>query len=225
MTLPLSYSRFPFRKSKFETRKSASSSKLAIFDFRISVPWWTGEDSNPRSSQGAAGLQPAAINHSATCPDWSLPPARHAERTCWPSGVWRRPHRFSRRIRVGVIRRGDIPPRPRSRVQEDLKTRSRILTRRPLARSLNGCVCPSWSWRRDSNPRPSDYKSDALPAELRQPGESFNSNLWETKLQGLFCDWPERSPALAAFPVLPPTKSLTTPKSTRCRSTRPPSLC
>ena len=27
----------------------------------------------------------------------------------------------------------------------------------------------SWSWRRDLNPRPSDYKSDALPAELRQP--------------------------------------------------------
>ena len=25
-----------------------------------------------------------------------------------------------------------------------------------------------WSWRRDLNPRPSDYKSDALPAELRQ---------------------------------------------------------
>src|ERR1700740_3539203 len=31
----------------------------------------------------------------------------------------------------------------------------------------------SWSWRRDSNPRPSDYKSDALPTELRQhcPGQ------------------------------------------------------
>jgi hypothetical protein len=26
----------------------------------------------------------------------------------------------------------------------------------------------SWSWRRDLNPRPSDYKSDALPTELRQ---------------------------------------------------------
>src|SRR5580700_4217297 len=25
-----------------------------------------------------------------------------------------------------------------------------------------------WSWRRDLNPRPSDYKSDALPTELRQ---------------------------------------------------------
>jgi hypothetical protein len=33
------------------------------------------------------------------------------------------------------------------------------------------CVWESgcWSWRRDLNPRPSDYKSDALPAELRQP--------------------------------------------------------
>src|SRR5712692_5790871 len=30
--------------------------------------WCTGEDSNLRSSQGAADLQSAAINHSATCP-------------------------------------------------------------------------------------------------------------------------------------------------------------
>ena len=35
---------------------------------RASWTWWTGEDSNPRSSQGAAGLQPAAIDRSATCP-------------------------------------------------------------------------------------------------------------------------------------------------------------
>ena len=26
----------------------------------------------------------------------------------------------------------------------------------------------SWSWREESNPRPADYKSAALPAELRQ---------------------------------------------------------
>ena len=46
----------------------------------------------------------------------------------------------------------------------------------------SACCCPKtrpacalrksrftiWSWRRDLNPRPSDYKSDALPAELRQ---------------------------------------------------------
>ncbi len=30
-------------------------------------------------------------------------------------------------------------------------------------------ISDEWSWRRDLNPRPSDYKSDALPAELRQP--------------------------------------------------------
>src|SRR5579863_4836153 len=28
--------------------------------------------------------------------------------------------------------------------------------------------CLLWSWRRELNPRPSDYKSDALPTELRQ---------------------------------------------------------
>src|SRR5207302_5624323 len=41
--------------------------------------WWTGEDSNLRSSQGAADLQSAAINRSATCPD--LAPATPARRT------------------------------------------------------------------------------------------------------------------------------------------------
>src|SRR3989304_9961109 len=30
--------------------------------------WWTGEDSNLRSPHGAADLQSAAINHSATRP-------------------------------------------------------------------------------------------------------------------------------------------------------------
>ena len=34
---------------------------------RDSYSWCTGEDSNLRSSQGAADLQSAAINHSATC--------------------------------------------------------------------------------------------------------------------------------------------------------------
>ena len=28
---------------------------------------------------------------------------------------------------------------------------------------------PFWSWRRDLNPQPADYKSAALPIELRQP--------------------------------------------------------
>jgi hypothetical protein len=37
--------------------------------------------------------------------------------------------------------------------------------RLPKIRFLNFV---SWSWRRDSNPRPSVYKTDALPTELRQ---------------------------------------------------------
>ena len=39
----------------------------------------------------------------------------------------------------------------------------------PAAAAARFIVLRSWSWRRDLNPRPSDYKSDALPAELRQP--------------------------------------------------------
>ena len=35
--------------------------------------WWTGEDSNLRSPQGAADLQSAAINRSATRPQNSFP--------------------------------------------------------------------------------------------------------------------------------------------------------
>ena len=40
-----------------------------------------------------------------------------------------------------------------------------------------------WSWRRDLNPRPSDYKSDALPAELRQPFPSGNHQGTRSKNQ------------------------------------------
>src|SRR5207245_1878601 len=34
-------------------------------------------------------------------------------------------------------------------------------------------VC-RWSWRRDLNPRPADYKSAALPTELRQLEQKVN---------------------------------------------------
>ena len=41
-----------------------------------------------------------------------------------------------------------------------------------LSRALT-YVC-RWSWRRDLNPRPADYKSAALPTELRQPEQKAN---------------------------------------------------
>src|SRR5262249_16622094 len=34
--------------------------------------------------------------------------------------------------------------------------------------------CCRWSWRRDLNPRPADYKSAALPTELRQLKQKTN---------------------------------------------------
>ena len=45
-----------------------------------------------------------------------------------------------------------------------------VVPRLPCARAatLSSPTGEIWSWRRDLNPRPSDYKSDALPAELRQ---------------------------------------------------------
>src|SRR5665213_2456514 len=48
---------------------------------------------------------------------------------------------------------------------------SKKFRRRPNLLPLSALVkiFLKWSWRRDLNPRPSDYKSDALPAELRQP--------------------------------------------------------
>src|SRR5437764_14309282 len=39
-----------------------------------------------------------------------------------------------------------------------------------------------WSWRRDLNPRPSDYKSDALPTELRQQNLICTPNPLSRKL-------------------------------------------
>src|SRR5689334_8863929 len=56
----------------------------------------------------------------------------------------------------------------------DLKTYRIIRTGKTSGGVFLLCRCTScapptnWSWRRDLNPRPSDYKSDALPAELRQ---------------------------------------------------------
>jgi hypothetical protein len=47
--------------------------------------------------------------------------------------------------------------------------RSRALPHKPL---LFPESFSFWSWRRDLNPRPSDYKSDALPTELRQQVEA-----------------------------------------------------
>ena len=53
----------------------------------------------------------------------------------------------------------------------------RVETVRILAReSAQKSQSLKLSWRRDLNPRPSDYKSDALPTELRQPSGAGDGN-------------------------------------------------
>src|SRR5664279_3950875 len=54
---------------------STANAPMATQSFFITESWCTGEDSNLRSPLGAADLQSAAINHSATC-------ARPAEQNC-----------------------------------------------------------------------------------------------------------------------------------------------
>ena len=40
-----------------------------------------------------------------------------------------------------------------------------------------------WSWRRESNPQPADYKSAALPIELRQQAYLFSVVILPTRSQ------------------------------------------
>ena len=96
--------------------------------------WWGGEGSNLRSPK-AAGLQPAAIDHSATSPD-HCPGSGHDIRN---QASLRPPSclRKSRYICTYGIRGFDT--------------------------SLGDAARFRWSWRRDLNPRPADYKSAALP--------------------------------------------------------------
>ena len=100
-----------------------------------------------------ADLQSAAINHSATCalrrrmslvqphPASMQTPARCLSHEKFRSGCgWR------------TLQAGTSSRYNQLHLQQSLIAAPEI-----------------WSWRRDLNPRPPDYKSGALPAELRQP--------------------------------------------------------
>ncbi len=203
MTLPLSYSRlFKTRNPKIEIRKSrAPSGKFLVCEFRISIfefrTWWTGEDSNLRRPQGPADLQSAAFDHSATCPvrlSSSGQALRGPNRrrvapraSAQNSILLCRGLRNSQRV-VRDTNRAQCPRwfecRINSKSSESWPARSPI-HRRIAARPATRRARSSWSWRRDSNPRPSDYKSDALPAELRQRSQTYNATRAAPKLQGL----------------------------------------
>ena len=97
--------------------------------------WWGGEGSNLRSPK-AAGLQPAAIDHSATSP-------KRSEGSRPDTGNRRR---FARLL-----------------MPEKFTATSALFGIPRFDTSLQKRRGGPWSWRRDSNPRPPDYKSGALP--------------------------------------------------------------
>ena len=59
--------RFPSPCDRFRAIQTQTRIPAATVTVSLQLSWCTGEDSNLRSSQGAADLQSAAINHSATC--------------------------------------------------------------------------------------------------------------------------------------------------------------
>src|SRR5258708_37091679 len=105
--------------------------------------WWTGEDSNLRSPQGLADLQSSGFSHSPT-----------------------RPRKISSETSTAYVQKN-------YGASENTK-RTRVKRHQPVYFDFQDSLRLTplqifwWSWRRELNPRPSDYKSDALPAELRQ---------------------------------------------------------
>ena len=99
--------------------------------------WWGGEGSNLRSPK-AADLQSAAIDHSATSPKYI---------SCCSSGhdCFRSQYLYALRPRATALKPAHVI---------GIRVRCIPEGRREIR---------PWSWRRDLNPRPADYKSAALP--------------------------------------------------------------
>ena len=121
--------------------------------------WCTGEDSNLRS---AKARQIYSLLPLTTRPPVHTLLTLLVSRRAWsirklPRRVKHREPR-KRRYPEGVFRRPARPERAAVQLKLNLSTEELISSH-----------WMNWSWRRDLNPRPSDYKSDALPAELRQP--------------------------------------------------------
>ncbi len=118
----------------------------------------------------AADLQSAAINHSATCAHPACLPVAHSSTSDATEhrdlhGSLPALHLYWRTLQAGTT----------SRYNQTFATSNSIAA---------AAGCKNWSWRRDLNPRPPDYKSGALPAELRQPETATRvRNNYQTHVQ------------------------------------------
>ena len=138
------------------------------------VIWCTGKDSNLRTSEEgqiysllALTTHPPVQNCRAVRPYLLI---RHSSQTC-----------TLREDRSDGLLQTTKPSKVRTEMRAKMPSHANTtlgkfpygvplenLLRRRAAQISCASGTISWSWRRDLNPRPSDYKSDALPAELRQ---------------------------------------------------------
>ena len=168
MTLPLSYSRLrepdapsPRRASPPSCRYHRSTSTIRLAcqpkPAATTAPstWWqakAGGEGRIRTSEGArpTDLQSVAFDRSATSPNMTRSAAR-------------RPLLPDRHLVPGIPQTAQQCAAPGYR-----RLRDRLLGTLPGGpASMDGALDRQalfpWSWRRDSNPRPADYKSAALP--------------------------------------------------------------
>ena len=71
---------------------------------------------------------------------------------------------------LSPLQKSEQNPTTASSHYQTAKDRRHIQRRKCCFLPLSSCnLTCFWSWREESNPRPADYKSAALPTELRQP--------------------------------------------------------
>ena len=146
--------------------------------------WCTGEDSNLRTSLGGTDLQSVGFNHSPTCAELLRRRGRRGPHAAKRSQAASAPGNWLGR-QLQNPQSNPTRPRPLFAIPGSQgppkKTPRRPLYAGKVPNGVRWKTCCAatesaarreffvlWSWRRDSNPRPSDYKSDALPTELRQ---------------------------------------------------------
>ena len=141
-------------------------------DFRFSAP--SGGQGRVRTSVDRMGRQIYSLLLLTTQPPVRNSFARAPARTITPLRSVFGSRQFEPSSSCLRLDAGTPPlPRKAEYFPDLVKPLSKL--RPPPAGYFRGSARSSWSWRRDSNPRPSDYKSDALPAELRQPRKPHNS--------------------------------------------------
>ncbi len=143
---------------------------------------WSGKrDSNPRPRAWKARALPLSysrldntetmVTSSPTTSLWGGPipgtPWQHyidndEDRSWWGEEDSNLRRRTPADLQSAPVGRLGISPHPPSGL-----SRERRHSRTFAHRARTSRLIP-WSWRRDLNPRPADYKSAALPTELRQ---------------------------------------------------------